>query len=75
MFRYVPIKQRLFSPEIGSYQSFGLAAFQRSGLWWRKVAFLPDVSTSKPFVEQLARRYTHSQLHPIHLKEAVLNDL
>lgn len=72
MFLYFPVEQLLFSPSLGCYRSFGLAA----GGWdapqgKRCLALVQDVSTQESFVAGLARRCTEEQLEPVHLKNVI----
>lgn len=75
MFRYLPIEEQLFSPYLGQYHSFGIAAFKICSGRQEQVAFISDVSTDKAFVEQLARRCTEAHLDPVHLKDVALDSI
>ena len=62
MFLYFPVEQLLFSPSLGCYRSFGLAAVLDAPQGKRCLALVQDVSTQESFVAGLARRCTEEQL-------------
>lgn len=70
MYQYLPIKEQLYSPYLGQYHSFGIAAFEICNGRREQVAFISDVSADEAFAGRLAGRCTDTQLGPIHLKGA-----
>lgn len=75
MYQYLPVEERLYSPYLGRYRSFGIAAFKVCGEQREQVAFTSDVSTDEAFAAQLAQRCTVAQLNPVHLKDVVLDSI
>lgn len=75
MYQYLPVEERLYSPYLGQYRSFGIAAFRVCGEQREQVAFASDVSTDETFAEQLAQRCTDAQLDPVHLKDVALDSI
>lgn len=73
MFQYLPIQNELFSPEIGTYQSFGLRVLRVRDGRDEEVMILPDVSTDFSFTLRLASLFTEKQLDPIHLVDVLLD--
>ena len=71
MFLYFPVEQLLFSPSLGCYRAFGLAAVLDAPQGKRCLALVQDVSTQESFVAGLARRCTEEQLEPVHLKNVI----
>ena len=69
-FVYLPIKEILFTQELGQYCTYGIEVLER-GVLHSKIS---DISTDKNFVADLARRCTLGQLDPIHLLD-VIEDL
>ena len=69
MFLYLPVKERLNSPYIGDYCSFGIAAYKIPSMLRKPVAFVSDISVDKSRVRRLAFRCTCGQLDPIHLTD------
>lgn len=67
MFLYLPVEQRLCSPYLGCYHTFGIESLLITAQQNVQVAFIPDVSTDEATVSLIACRCTHSQLDPIHL--------
>ena len=68
---YIPVKESLYSQELGRYFSFGIEV-QEQGPQRLKVS---DISTNESFVAELARRCTSGQLDPIHLYDVVEDSL
>ena len=75
MFQYIPYRETLFSPYIGLYHSYGIAALLFTDLDWELQAYVSDISPDGSFVLALAQRCTRGQLSPIHLLDVVLNAL
>ena len=67
MVLYVAVEERLHSPDIGEYQSFGIIAYQHG----KFIMSISDVSTDKAVVTDLAKCYSNAQLAPIHLYDVV----
>lgn len=67
MYRYKTVKERLTHPDLGTYVSYGIRAYDDGVV----AAFVSDVSTDKHFVKELARKFTESQLSPCHLADVV----
>jgi len=67
---YLPVKQQLFHPDIGSYTTYGIVAISVLGRK-RKACFVSDVSVSFPKVATLALRCNVGRLDPAQLKDVV----
>lgn len=72
MFRYVPIKESLYSDELGSYISFGIKAVDLLG---RDVTSVSDVSTNEAFITELCNLCTQEQLLPVHLLDVIEDNI
>lgn len=68
MLQYIPVREELCSPELGTYVSYGIRAISASG---EEAAFVSDVSLDFAFVQKLADLCTSGQLSPIHLRDVV----
>ena len=68
---YIPVKEALYSQELGYYCSFGIEVIEQ-GLPRLKVT---DISTDGDFVAELAQRCTVGQLDPIHLYDVIEDSL
>lgn len=68
MLQYIPVKEELCTPELGTYVSYGIRAVLASG---EEAASVSDVSTDLAFVQRLATLCTLGQLSPIHLRDVV----
>lgn len=75
MFRFRTVQTRLFSPEIGSYITYGMIAEQTCGTDWNEVRVIRDISCDKFFVDQLAEKCTWGQLDPIHMMDVVYDSI
>lgn len=73
MFEYLPIESKLTSPELGTYQTFGLRVLDHRSQT-EEVIVIRDISTDRSFVAHLAYVYNRNQLDPVHLLD-VLEDL
>ncbi len=71
MFLYRSIRQKMCTPELGCYITFGLLTLQLLSGRCRKVCLVPDVSTSEAFVRTLAAQCTAAQLDPRHLEDVI----
>lgn len=67
MFLHLPVEQRLYSPYLGCYHTFGIESLLITAQQNVQVAFIPDVSTDEATVSLIACRCTCGQLAPIHL--------
>lgn len=72
--RYLPVKQTLYTPETGRYQTYGIAAVCFSEFDCEIPAFASDVSCDFAFVSALAELLNREQVHPVHLMD-VLEDM
>lgn len=75
MFRFRPVKQFLFSDELGEYVSYGIHVFLLTPAGCAEAGFFSDISCDPGFVELLARRCTREQLDPLHLPDIVADAL
>lgn len=71
--RYIVIGKQRHSPELGVYQSYGIAAIQADQN--RRAAYVPDISADRTFVSKLAERCMDGKLSPIHLRDVVMDAL
>lgn len=72
MFVYIPIEEKLYTPELGSYRSYGIRVENEAG---DTVAVLSDISLDKKRVSELAKRCTTGKLAPEHLRDVVLDSI
>ena len=70
-FTYIPVKEDLFSQELGHYFSYGIEMVKK-GVLYHKIS---DISTDKNFVADLAQRCTLGQVDPIHLFDIIEDSL
>lgn len=70
-FIYIPVRESLFSRELGHYLSFGLVASE-NGVPHSKVS---DISTDESFVTELAQQCSAGYLDPIHLYDVIEDSL
>ena len=71
MIWYIPVAERLFSPFLGHYSTFGIAAMQFHKRRWECCAFVSDVSVDEAFTVSLANACTQAQLSPVHLRYVI----
>lgn len=71
MFVYDCVMEQLHDPCIGTYTSFGIAAYSASQGRRRRVSFISDVSVDQNKVAQLAELCTAGQLEPCQLMDVV----
>ena len=64
---YIPIKEVLFSFDLGYYCSFGIEVFEEGVLCMK----ISDVSPDECMVSTLASLCTSEQLEPIHLYDVI----
>ena len=75
MFVYRCVMERQTCPEIGWYQSFGLAVYCSLAVYCTRpgsqvlLTALFDISLDRAFVERLAEDCTRFQLDPVHLMD------
>lgn len=75
IYHYIPVKENLYSPDIGHYVSFGIRALQLAEKGWREATFVSDVSTKISFVSNLIRICIKKQLSPIHLLDFIQDSI
>ena len=66
-YTYIPIREELWSDEIGKYISYGICALDR----YTKVDFVSDVSTDYDLICAFTEICTLEALDPIHLRDAI----
>ena len=71
MFQYLTIENKVFSPYIGWYRTFGLRILRVWDEMDEEIMILPDVSTDFAFTLRLARLFTQKQLDPLHLLDVI----
>ena len=71
MYRYLPIKERLYMDEIGEYISFGIRVIQDTDSEKAEILYVSDVSLDFDFVNQLTELCNTLQLEPIHLLDVI----
>lgn len=71
MFRYIPITEKLYMPEVGVYTSFGILALKRSNSGWKCCKIVSDVSTDYRSVFILTRCCNNGHLNVIHLSDVI----
>ena len=71
MYIYRVVRQKLFTPELGLYTTYGILAVQDCRGCRQAVRFIPDVSVERTLVDTLARRCTAAQLDPCQLDDVV----
>ena len=74
MYQYLPIQNEVFSPEIGTYQTFGLRVLRMQDGKDQETMIFSDISTDFLFILRLASLLTEKQLDPLHLLD-VLSDI
>ena len=73
--QYLLVEEQLFTPELGSYRTFGIAALRRSPRGSEQLAYVSDVSTDRPFAAGLAERCRRGGLSPVHLPDFIADAL
>ena len=66
--RYFPIKEHLFSEEVGSYISYGIMVRDERN---RPIMSVSDVSPNEQFVAGLCDRCNQYRLDPVHLSDVI----
>lgn len=69
--RYLCVEEVLFMPEVGCYQTFGIAALQLEKDQCAIDPMISDISTDADFVRALAVRCNEGDLAPVHLRDVV----
>ena len=73
--RYEVVKQRLYSADLGVYDTYGIIALEHNGAEWRECAFVSDVSVDPALAKRIAYDCTRYKLSPIHLFDVVCDYL
>ena len=71
MYRFRAMETR---SHIGN-RSYGILGQEMSDGAWRSVAFIPDVSSDRELVEEIAEGCTRGQLDPLQLLDVVMDAL
>ena len=71
MLEYCTLEERFETEETGPYRSYGLRLVERLDNSEMEVLTFSDISTRREVVDDMARRFTEQQLHPIHLRDVV----
>ena len=70
-YRYVSVREKKRSIDVGTYVCYGLRAYRREGNRWQEVAYISDVCADGATVRRLARTCTQGNLDPCHLFDVV----
>lgn len=70
MYRYLPFKERLYSDDLGYYETFGIKVLNENS---QEVMSISDVTPDKALITCFCNKCSDEQLSPIHLCE-VLDD-
>ena len=73
MYKYTVVTESLFHQDIGNYVSYGILCTDE--ISETTVSFISDVSSNKNLVDSIADKFTEFQLSPIHLREAIEDEL
>ena len=68
---YRTVKEKLYHRDVGDYTSYGIEAVQGGEV----IAFVSDVSVNETFVTSLSELFTKEQLSPMHLQDAIEDNL
>lgn len=72
MFLYIPVRENLYSPDIGYYDTYKVISFRLgSDNSWNEELSISDISVSKNFVYTLVALCNLNQLDPIHFFDLV----
>lgn len=71
MITYMVFGEKRNDPDIGTYHTYSLAAYQ--GVSNRPVRVLRDVSVNAEEALRLASLFNEHRLSPIHMKDAVMD--
>ncbi len=72
MYRYIPVEEEQYAPEVGQYRTYGIYVENEDG---NRVMMLSDISTDQQVVSEIAERCTNGHLAPEHLRDVVLNTI
>ena len=78
IYHYIPVKENLYSPDIGHYVSFGIRALQLAGeRQWREATFCLQMSPLKTrlLYPTLIRICIKRLLGPIHLLDFIQDSI
>lgn len=66
--KYEPVREKLFSREIGCYESFGIRGSDKSGA---EIFFCSDISADMAFVIDLCEVCNRLQISPVHMLDII----
>ncbi len=69
--RYAAAAERLCSPDLGYYESYGVLAEVKNRSEWVQADMIHDISTDLAVAGKMAELFTEHQLAFIHFKDAV----
>lgn len=72
---YHVISERYSHPDLGVYRSYGIHAFETTGMHIRPVACVHDITTIQAQAEHLAELCNRYQLSPVHLDDIIADYL
>lgn len=75
MVLYIPIKRQLYHRDLGSYTTYGIAAWVLPACPKTARVIVPDVSPDWRFTAALALHCTAARLDPAHLQDVVEDSL
>ena len=70
---YTVFSECRHNPNVGKYVGYGINCFASSPFKRSHISSLPDISTDKEFVSNLADLFTRNNLYPCHIEDAVLD--
>ncbi len=73
--QYILIEERLYTPELGVYRSFGIMAVRRVPHRRQCGAYVRDISTNRAFTAKLAKRCNREGLSLIHFRDFITDAL
>ena len=73
MLEYHTVKEILATEEIGTYTTYGIIGIET--IDDNVTVFVPDVSSDRTFVEELAKKCTEGCLSPIHLIDVIEDEI
>ena len=71
MYRYLPFKERLYSDDLGYYETFGIKVLDENN---QEILSISDVTLDKLLITDFCKKCSNEHLSPIHLIE-VLDDV
>lgn len=72
MFQYLPFVEKWCTDDIGTYTTFGIKVLDSDN---SEVLSVSDVSVDRAFVVDLCRKFTDTQLDPVHLLDVIEDSL